>query len=113
MKSLLTAIFAAALLAALPAWAHGGNGHGKHAEKEWKKAQKHWAKHHRKAHRGDDDDDDDDDRIVVRRHVHRAPPVVHHHFHPAPRVVHEHVVVAPPAPPPGVHVVMPNIYIPF
>ena len=102
MKSLLTAIFAGALLAASPAWAHGGHGHGKHAEKEWKKAQKHWAKHHRKMHRGHDD-------VVVHQHVHAAPAVVHQHSY----VVRERVVVAPPAPQPGVHVVMPNIYIPF
>ena len=100
MKSLLTAIFAGALLATSPAWADGGHGHGhghgKHAEKEWKKQEKHWAKHHRKMHRHDH----------FEEHV-----VVHQHFHPAPRVVHRQVIVA--SPPPGVHVVMPSIHVPF
>ena len=96
MKTLLATVMAALVLGAAPAWAgngHGhGHGHGKHAEKHWKKAHKHWAKHHRH----------------VEQHV-----VVHQYYEPAPRVVYQRVVVAPPAPPPGVHVVMPNIYFPF
>lgn len=98
MKTLLATVMAALVLGTSPAWADDddrrrhGHGHGKHAEKHWKKAHKHWAKHHRH----------------VERHV-----VVHQYYGPAPRVVHEYVVVAPAAPPPGVHVVMPNIYIPF
>ena len=104
MKKLITAIFAGALLATSPAWAHGGDGHGhgKHSEKEWKKAHKHWAKKHRKMHRGHD-------HVVVHQHVHPTPAVVHHRSY----VVRERVVLAPPAPPPGVHVVMPSLYIPF
>ena len=97
MKKLITAIFAGALLATSPAWAGGGHGHGKHADKQWHKAQKHWAKHHRHDH------------VVVRQYVHAAPTVVHYE----PYVVRERVVVAPPAPPPGVHVVLPSIYFPF
>src|SRR5688500_9976962 len=109
MKALLTTIFAGALLATSPAWAdswkdesgHGRHGkhehkhwekHRKHAEKQWRKEHKHWAKHHQH----------------VEQHV-----VVHQYYEPAPRAVYQRVVVAPPAPPPGVHVVMPNIYIPF
>ena len=93
MKTLLATITAALLLGVAPAWAghgHGhGHGHGKHAEKHWKKAHKHWAKHHRH----------------VDRHV-----VVHEYYRPAPVVHH---VVVPASPPPGIHVVMPNIYVPF
>jgi hypothetical protein len=104
MKKLITAIFAGALLATSPAWAHGGHGHDKHGDKEWRKAQKHWAKHHGNMQRGHDHVD----VVVVHQHVHAAPAVVHQSY-----VVRERVVVAPPAPPPGVHVVMPSIYIPF
>jgi Ni/Co efflux regulator RcnB len=100
MKKLFTAIVAGALIATSPAWAHGGHGHGKHAHKEWRKAQKHWAKHH-KHHRHHID------HVVVHQYVSAPPAVVHRH------VVHERVVVAPPAPPPGVHIALPNIYIPF
>ena len=93
MKTILAAVVTALALGVSPAWAGGGHGHGKHASKHMKKAHKHWAKHH--------------DRHV-EEHV-----IVHQYYEPAPRVVYQRVVVAPPAPPPGVHVVMPNIYIPL
>jgi hypothetical protein len=107
MKSLLTAILAGALLATSPAWADGGHGrHGnKHAEKQWKKEQKHWAKHQRKMHRHDHD------HVVVHQYVQAGPAVVHQHVVQR-HVVREHVVVAAP-PPPGIHVVMPSLYVPF
>jgi hypothetical protein len=112
MKSLLTAIFAGSLLAASPAWAdpwkdesgHGRHGN-KHAEKQWKKEQKHWAKHYRKMHRHDND------HVVVHQYVQAGPAVVHQHVVQR-HVVREQVFVAAP-PPPGIHVVMPSLYVPF
>ena len=104
MKSLVTAFFASLLLATSPAWADRGNGHGKHwnkhAQKQWKKEQKHWAK--RQEH--------------ARKHARhfRDERVVANYYYPAPRVTHHYTYVAPaPYPPPGVHVVLPNIYVPF
>lgn len=107
MKTLLATVMAAFVLGAAPAWADDdhrhrhGDGRGKHAEKHWKKAHKHWAKHHRHVDR----------HVVVHEYYSPPPRVV---YHPAPRVVHhQHVVVTPVAPPPGIHVVMPNVYFPF
>ena len=132
MKSILTTAFAALLIGASPAWAdpwkdesgHGRQGkhwekewkkehkhwakHEKHAEKEWRKAQKHWAKHHRP---------DFDDRVVVHQHIHPAPVRVVEReviVHRSARVVeHHHHVVVPASPPPGIHVVIPSLYVPF
>ena len=114
MKRIITGLFAATLLATSAAWAddddrrgrgrgHGhGHGHGdkhwKHEQKELRKFEKHAWKH--------------------QRH-HRE--VVVHHYAPAHRVVERHhvyhyaepapVYVAPP--PAGVHVVLPNVFIPL
>lgn len=97
MKKLITAVFSASLLAAVPAYAGGGHdrghghGHGKH----------HW-KHDKHAyHYGPP-------RHVVQ-HVHRyhPPRVVHHYYGPS--------YYAPSyySPSAGIHVVLPNVYIPF
>ena len=99
MKTLVTTCFAAVLLAATPAFAGDGHGHGhhgdKHSEKHWNKHHKHWAKHHRH----------DQEVVVVQQ------------FQPVPRVIERHYVYAQPqvvyAPPPGVHVVTRNVFIPF
>ena len=116
MKSILTAVVTALALGASPAWADPGkneSGHGKHwnkhgekhwdkhAEKRWKKERKHWARHHRH----------DDDRVVVHQHV-RERVVVHQHVQAGPAVIERHIVV-PAAPAPGVHVVMPGMFVPF
>ena len=103
MKKLLTIGIAAALIGAAPAWAHGGHGHGhghwdKHAEKHWKKHHKHWAKHHRHFH----------ESTVVY-----APPAVVEQ-RVVTRVIERPVYVAPaPQPAPGIHIVTPNIFVPF
>lgn len=85
---LLTGILAAAVLgAATPALADRGHGHG------------HWKKqHHGKYYRD------------YEKHV--------YHYYPPVRVYERHYVVphyaytyAPPAP--GIHVVLPNVYIPL
>lgn len=107
MKSLAAACLASLFLAAMPALAHAGKGHGhghghehgkhwnKHAQKHWKNEHKHWAKH--------------------RRHF-REETVVHHYYAP-PRVIDRYYGYAEPVavytPPPGVHITMPDIYIPF
>lgn len=103
MKRMITGIFAAAILAASPAWADNdhGHGHGKHAEKEWKKEQKHREKEWRKA----------------ERHAWKERDV--QYFEPAPRIVERHYHYVEPVPvyaapvPAGFHVVLPNVYIPF
>ena len=102
MKSILTMGLAALLIGSAPAWAgddHRGHGKhwNKHAEKHWKKQHKHWAKHHRHD-----------------THVVYAPPaVVEHHVVHRRVVEHHYAVPVAAAPAPGVHVVMPNIYVPF
>jgi hypothetical protein len=103
MKSILTAVVAALVLGASPVWAKGGHGHGrdKHAEKQFKHANKHWAKHHRHV----------EERVVVHQYVNDRV-VVHQHVHAGPAVIERHIVV-PAAPAPGVHVVMPGMFVPF
>src|SRR5688572_28326669 len=106
MKSLLTIGIAAALIAAAPAWAdddhrhrHGHKHWDKHSEKHWKKQHKHWAKHHQHYY-------------VDERVVNAPPAVVERRV--VTRIVERPVYVAPaPVPAPGIHVVMPNIYVPF
>lgn len=89
----------------------GHRGHAKHwtkhAEKEWKHERKHWEKHRRKAERHYHRD--------ARRDHYRSEVVVHHHYAAShvrePRYYAEPVWA--PAPAPGVHIVMPDVYIPF
>ena len=102
MKSLMTLGIAAAMLTAAPAFADHGHGKwDKHAEKHWKKEHKHWAKHHHHDH-----------YYVGERVVYAPPAVVEQRV--VTRVVERPVYVAPaPVPAPGIHVVMPNIYVPF
>jgi hypothetical protein len=116
MTRLMTSICAALMIVATPALAgHGhGYGHDKHAYKHMQKQQKHWAKHqkrHGSYHHGGP---------VVHQYYHAPvrPRVVEYHHYPASRVMHHHYVETviypqPYAPPPGVHVVLPNIYIPL
>lgn len=90
MKVLTVAVLSALLLGAGPAFADRGHGYGsKHHWKEHKHAYKHYGP---PAH--------------VVHHVHRyhPPRVVHHYYEPAP------VYYRPAA---GIHVVLPNIYIPL
>lgn len=89
MKILTGAVLSAVLLGAGPAFADRGHGHGpKH----------HW-KHERHAYQYYGPPR----HVVVHRY---APPprVVHHYYEPAP------VYYRPSA---GIHVVLPNIYIPL
>lgn len=81
-KKLISGLVAAALCMAVPAWADGGHGHG-----HWKHG-KHWHKHHVQ------------ERYVVREYY--CPVPVY------PRAVYP----VYPAPAPGIHVVVPNIFIP-
>jgi hypothetical protein len=86
MKLLIKGLLAAVLLAAVPAWAHGGHGHGKH-----------WAGHHGPHGR------------YVHFHEYRPPVVVY------PRVVYTAPVYYPvyTVPAPGIHIVTPSVYIPW
>jgi hypothetical protein len=100
MKSLLTLGIAAVMLTAAPAFAgHGHDKWDKHAEKHWKKEHRHWAKHH--------------SRYYVEERVVYAPPAVVER-RVVTRIEERPVYVAPaPVPAPGIHVVMPNVYVPF
>lgn len=75
---------AAALFMAAPAWAHGGHGHG-HGHGHGK----HWNHHY--VH----------ERVVTREY-----------WRPVP-VYTQAVYPVYPAPAPGIHVVVPDIFIPF
>lgn len=114
MKSLIAGLaFAVPLMfGAAPSWAdddHGRNARhwSKHAEKEWKREHKQWQKHQRQAER-------QHYRDARRHHYHSREVVVHHYA--APRVRQPRYYAPPawaPAPAPGVHIVMPDVYIPF
>jgi len=93
MKFLTGAILSAVLLGAGPAFADRGHGHGHGPKHHWK-TQKHVYHHYAPP------------RHVVK-HVHRyhPPRVVHHYYEPAPVYYHR--------PAAGIHVVLPNIYIPL
>lgn len=90
LKLLVTTLMAGALLTVAPVWAHGGHGHGYGHGKHW---EKHYGyRHHyryRHAYR---------DRVVVREYVETVPV---YRDYPAS------------APTPGVHIVTPDIYIPW
>lgn len=86
---------AAALFVATPIWADGGHRHG-HGNGHWKHGHGH--RHHAHGH-----------HFQTHRHT-----VVRHYYRPAP--VYAAPVYAAPvyaAPAPGVHVVLPNIFIPL
>ncbi|MBI4194084.1 MAG: hypothetical protein HY526_03285 [Betaproteobacteria bacterium] len=86
MKLVIGAVMAAMFAASAPAWADGGHGHwrGYGNYKQWKQ-DRHWHKY--RAHR---------ERYIVREYVREVP-----------------VYPAYPAPAPGVHVIFPDVYIPF
>ena len=90
MKLMTAAVLTAVMLAAAPAWADRGDKHGRghgygHGHKHWKEA-RHYHPHYAPP------------RHVVRREV-------VHYYEPAP------VYYAPQ--PVGIHVILPNIYIPI
>lgn len=85
-KILIGGLVAAVLLGAGPVWAHHGHGNWKHG-KHWRGHPVHGAYVHR--------------QYVVREVV-RPVPVY-------PRVAYP----VYPAPAPGIHIVVPNVYIPF
>ena len=88
MKLLISATMAAMFAAAAPAWAHHGDWQDDGYHQHWKHG-KHWRGHH--VHR---------DRVYVREYVRTVP-------------VYQPVYPSNPAPAPGIHVVVPDIYIPF
>ncbi len=104
MKLLTGAVLSAMLFAAGPALADRGDdrGHGKHHWKHSKHYDKHYDKHHSYYA---------PPRYVVRRDVH------HYYHRPAPRYYYEPAHVYAPAPvyrpSAGIHVTLPNIYIPL
>ena len=95
MRLLKSAFVAAALALASPGWAHGGHGHGhKHGHHHgWddRRDRAEW-RHHR--HHGRFDDR----RYFYSQHNYYQP-----YYRPYPVYV----------PSPGVHIVVPNIYIPL
>jgi hypothetical protein len=96
MRLLKGMLMVAALGLAGPVWAHGGHGHGRghdgfHHDRHGHRHHSHW-KHHR--HHG---------------HRYYDPYAYSGHYYPAyPRYGY---AVAAPAP--GIHVVVPNLYIPL
>lgn len=99
MQLLKSVLVAAALVLAAPAWAKGGHGHGgKHHGHHhgWQDRGHHSKWKHQRHHRNH--------RYYHRREVH-----TYHYYTPRP------VYPAYPAyaPAPGVHIVVPNIYIPL
>ena len=93
MRIFSTAVAVAALALAAPVWAHGGHGH--HG-------------HHRNHHGWDDHRHHSDWGHRGHRH--------HHYYRHHVRRDHVYYYPAYPvyaAPPPGVHIVMPNVYIPL
>lgn len=98
MKLLTAAVLSTMLFAAGPALADRGDDRG-HDRHHWKHA-KHYNKHH--GHHAPP-------RYVVRRDV-------HHYYQPAPRhyaPAHVYAPVPVYRPSAGIHVVLPNIYIPL
>lgn len=94
MKLLMSVTMAALLAAAAPVWAHGGHGHGK--------KQNHGYYHvppgHLKHHRG----------YYAERSYYYPRPVKRYYYE------YSYAYPAYPAyPAPGVHVVLPNVFIPF
>ena len=92
MKLLISAAMAAMFAAAAPAWAHHENWHHDGYRHNWNH-DRHWRGHY--VHH---------DRVFVREYV-RPVPVYQPVFQP--------VYQGNPAPAPGIHVVVPDIYIPF
>lgn len=90
MRLLIKSLVVAATLAMAPAWAHGDDGHrhGKH----WK----HWEKHHRipPGHA----------RYMYQGYY------VREYWRPVPVYPRPYYY---PAPAPGVHIVVPDVYIPW
>lgn len=110
MKSFIAglAIAVPLMFGAAPGWADDDHDHGrhsshwnKHAEKEWKREHKQWRKHQRQA-----------ERRYYRDHYSREV-VVHHYAPPVRQPRYYASPVWAPAPAPGVHIVMPDVYIPF
>jgi len=87
-KTLIGGLAAATLVLAAPAWAHGGPPHG-HAYGHWKHGHHH-----------------------VHRHVVRERYVVREVVRPVP-VVPRAVYPVYPAAAPGIHVVLPSLFVPF
>jgi len=84
MRTKLMSGMAAVILGmAAPAWAHEGHGHER---------DRYWHRHH--VH----------ERVVVREYWRPAP------VRPLPMV---YAVPPAPAPTPGIHIVLPDVYIPF
>lgn len=90
LKLLIAALMAAAMSTAAPVFAHDGHGRGHgHAHGH----AKHWNKHHRHFHHHHGYYRD---RVVVREYVQTVPAYSYYS-----------------APAPGVHIVVPDVYIPW
>lgn len=94
MKLLKSAFIVAALALASPVWADGGHGHKRHGHHHgWDDRRGHAEWKHHRHHRNHG------------RHVDRRVILSQQYYYPA------YPVYAAPAP--GVHIVVPNIYIPL
>lgn len=94
MRPLIKAALVAVMLMAAPAWAHGGHGGGwageRHHQRHWHKG--HY-KHHHKHHRH-------------YRHRHETRRIEHvYRYEPYP--------VQSAAAQPGIHVIFPDVYLPW
>lgn len=91
MRLLIKGLAVAAMLTVAPAWAHGDD--GRYSGRHWK----HWEKHHRVPPWG------------ARYYVDRGY-YVREYWRPVPVYPEPYYY---PAPAPGVHIIMPDIYIPL
>jgi hypothetical protein len=94
MRILKSLVVAAALVVAAPAWAHGGHGHDRH-DRHDRHGGWHGERHH--AHRH---------HYQHRHHARSFEPRYYSNYYYPPQPVYA-------APAPGVHIVVPNIYIPI
>jgi len=106
MRIIKSAFIVAALVLSTPVWAHGGHGHGQQRHDGWRDHRQHGWHDHR--HHGRHD----------HRHHAGARHLRHGWAYAGPRYHSRHYYAPYPAyayaaPAPGVHIVVPNIYIPL
>lgn len=95
MRLLKSALVVAALAFAAPVWAHGGHGHGHHHGWDQHRHGSHWRDHRHYRHHG-------------WQHGQRQRHYRHNYYYYPPYPAYGYA-----APPPGVHIVVPNLYIPL
>jgi hypothetical protein len=117
MGILKRAIVVAALALAAPVWAHGGTGHDRERDHGggWDD-RRGWGHHHR----WDRDDYDRGWRHYRHqyRYSDRPRQYYYNQYYPYPQYQNPYSYAPPPAygyaaPAPGVHIIAPNVYIPF